>query len=168
MKFNLMYEQLLAELFNTKQEVDWDLNGGSFVAGIKGPNQTDFKLSLHPFWEMDIDAEAFNTKALSPEQWKMLKHGTWLVEFGDVESQEMTEITGEQGMSSSRVFSLVGNAVLEKVKKEPGVFKNLVFAAREPSRRSLYARLAPILAKKLNKDMAISDDGGWFFILSKH
>ena len=65
------------------------------------------------------------------------------------------------------MFSLVGNAVLEKVKKEPGVFKNLVFAAREPSRRSLYARLAPILAKKLNKDMAISDDGGWFFIITR-
>jgi hypothetical protein len=167
MKFNLMYEQLLRELFNTKQEVDWDLNGGSFVAGINGPNNTDFMLSLHPFWEMDIDAEAFNTKALTPEQWKKLKHGTWLVEFGDVESQDMTEITGEQGMSSSRVFSLVGNAILQKVKKEPEVFKNLVFAAREPSRRSLYARIAPVLGKKLNKDVAISDDGGWFFLVTK-
>lgn len=167
MKFNLTYKNILTELFNTKQEVDWELNGGSFIAGINGPNQTDFMLSLHPFWEMHIDAEAFNTKALSPEQWRILKHGTWLVEFGDVEAQDMTEITGEQGMSSSRVFSLVGNAILEKVKKEPEVFKNLVFAAREPSRRSLYARLAPILAKKLNKDMAISDDGGWFFLVQK-
>lgn len=166
MKFDTIYEQLLNELFNTKQEVDWDLNGGSFVAGINGPNNTDFMLSLHPFWEMDIDAEAFNTKALKPEQWKTLKHGTWLVEFGDVESQDMTEITGEQGMSSSQVFSLVGNAILQKVKKEPEVFKNLVFAAREPSRRSLYAKLAPILAKKLNKDVAISDNGGWFFLIA--
>lgn len=167
MKFDTIYEQVLNELFNTKQEVDWELSDGSFVAFVNGPNETDFMLSLHPFWEMDIDAEAFNTKALTPEQWKKLKHGTWLIEFGDVESGDMTEITGEQGMSSSRVFSLVGNAILQKVKKEPEVFKNLVFAAQEPSRRSLYAKLAPILAKKLNKDVSISDNGGWFFLITK-
>lgn len=167
MKFDSIYEQLLTELFNTKQKVDWDFNEGSFETIVQGPNETDFMLSLHPFWEMNIDAAAFNTKALRPEQWKTLEHGTWLVEFADVESGDMTEITGEQGMSSSQVFSLIGNALLEKVKKDPTVFKNIVFAAQEPSRRSLYARMAPILAKKLNKDLAISDNGGWFFIITK-
>lgn len=167
MQFDLIYEQLLTELFNTKQKVDWDFNDGSFVTFVKGPNNTDFMLSLHPFWEMDIEPEAFNTKALTPNQWKTLKHGTWLVEFADTESQDMTEITGEQGMSSSQVFSLIGNAVVEKVQEDPTIFKSLVFAAREPSRRSLYARLTPILAKKLNKDMAISDNKGWFFLVNR-
>jgi hypothetical protein len=167
MKFDSLYESLLTELFNTKQKVDWDFNEGSFETIIQGPNNIEYLLSLHPFWESVLPAEAFNTKALKPEQWKRLEHGTWLVEFADIESDDMIDITGEQGMSSSQVFSLIGNAILEKVKKDPTIFKNIVFAAQEPSRRSLYARMAPILAKKLNKDVAISDDGGWFFIVTK-
>lgn len=167
MQFDLVYEKLLAELFNTKQSSEWIFHDGAFHTILEGPNGITYMLNLASYWEMDLPAEAFNVKEMSPEQWKTLKHGTWHVEFGSEESKEQTEITGEQGMSSSKVFSLIGNALLNKVKEQPKVFKNLAFSAKEPSRRSLYARLAPLLAKKLNKDVVVSDDGSWFFIVAK-
>lgn len=167
MKFNLLYEQLLAELFNTKQSAEWVFHDGAFHTILEGPNNITYMMNLAPYWEIDIPPEAFNVKEMTPEQWKRLKHGAWHVEFGDDESEEQTEITGEQGMSSSKVFSLIGNAIMQKVKADPRIFKSLIFSAKEPSRRSLYTRLAPLLAKKLNKDVVVSDDGSWFFIISK-
>lgn len=168
MKFDVIYEQLLQELFNTKQEAEWFYNDGEFQTVLQGPNDITYLLNLTPYWEIKLPGEAFNVKQMTPEQWKILEHGTWHVEFGDDEASDQIGITGDQGMNSSKVFSLIGNALLDKVKKEPKVFKNLAFSAKEPSRQSLYGRLAPILAKKLNKDVVVSDNGEWFFLLSKN
>lgn len=167
MKFKLTYKKILTELFNTKQPAEWFFNDGEFQTILEGPNNITYMLNLTPYWEVKLPAEAFNVKQMTPEQWKILEHGTWHVEFGDDEASDQIGVTGDQGMSSSKVFSLIGNALLDKVKKEPKIFKSLVFSAKEPNRQSLYARLTPILAKKLNKDVVVSDDGSWFYVLSK-
>lgn len=168
MRFDSIYEQLVTELFNTKQTSEWEFHDGEFHTILYGPNDITYMLNLTPYWEIKLPGEAFNVKEMSPEQWKILEHGTWHVEFGDDETSDQIGITGEQGMNSSKVFSLIGNALLSKVKEQPGVFKNLAFSAKEPSRQSLYKRLSEILARKLNKDVVISDNGEWFFILAKH
>lgn len=167
MKFNLMYEQLLTELFDTKQSAEWVFDNGEFRTILQGPNDITYMMNLTPYWEVKLPGEAFNVKQMTPEQWKILEHGTWHVEFANDEVSDQIGITGDQGMSSSKVFSLIGNAILDKVKKEPKVFKNLAFSAKEPNRQSLYARLSKIIAKKLNKDVVRSDNGEWFFIVSK-
>lgn len=167
MKFNVIYEQLLQELFNTKQEAEWEFHDGEFHTILYGPNDITYILNLTPFWEVKLPAEAFNVKQMTPEQWKILEHGTWHVEFGDDETSDQIGITGEQGMNSSKVFSIIGDALIKKVKSNPRVIRSLAFSAKEPSRKSLYARLAPLLAKKLNKDLVVSDDGSWFFLINR-
>ena len=168
MKFDKVYEGLIAELFNTKQNSEWLYTNGSFhtiLGSITDP--VTYMLKLDPFWELQLPAEAFDVKEMEPEQWNVLKHGTWHVEFGDDESDDVVGISGTQGMKASRIFSLIGNAIIDKVNKEPKVFKNLAFSAKEPSRRSLYSKLAPVLAKKINKDLVISDNGEWFYLVNK-
>lgn len=167
MNFDSIYQQLVTELFNTKQSCEWMFHDGAFHTILEGPNGITYMLNLAPYWEIDLPGEAFNAKEMTPEQWKKLEHNTWHVEFGDSESDEQTEVTGDQGMSSAKVFSLVGNAILNKVKEQPTVFKNLAFSAKEPNRQSLYARIAPVLARKLNKDLVTSDNGEWFFIITR-
>ena len=167
MQFDITYKQLIAELFNTKQKAEWSFYEGGFNTILEGPNNITYMLALAPFWELVLPPEIFNIKELSPENWKTLEHGTWHVEFGDDQSEELTEITGEQGSSASKVFSIIGHALIDKVKAEPTIFKNLVFSGKESSRRNLYTRLAPILAKKLNKNLVVSADKEWYFILSK-
>lgn len=168
MRFDLIYEQLLTELFNTKQEAEWFYNDGEYQTVLQGPNEASYLLNLTPYWNIELPGEAFNVKQMTPEQWRILKVNSWHVEFGDDESSDQIGITGEQGSSSPKVFGLIGNALLAQVKKHPRVFQNLVFSAKEPSRQSLYKKLAPLLAKKLNKDVVVSDNGEWFFILSKN
>jgi hypothetical protein len=166
MKFNLMYEQLLAELFNTKQEAEWFYNEGEFQTILRGPNDITYMLNLTPYWNIELPAEAFNVKQMTPEQWKILEHGTWHVEFADDEASDQIGVTGDQGMNSSKVFSLIGNALLDKVKKEPKIFKSLVFSGEGQSRRSLYNKIAPVLARKLGKDLVVSDNGEWYFLIN--
>ena len=167
MQFDFIYEQLLTELFNTKQKSDWMFYDGTYHSILEGPGGITYMLKIEPFWDLALPGEAYNVKQMSPEQWQKLDNGSWHIEFETESSEKSLGITGDQGMRAPQVFSLVGNAVIDKVKQKPDTFRNLIFSAYEPNRQSLYARMAPILAKKLNKDLAISDDKGWFFLISK-
>lgn len=160
-------QYFLRELFNTKQQTDWMFDGDTYHSILEGPGGITYMLKLEPFWDLALPGEAYNVKQMSPEQWQKLDKGSWHVEFETDSSSKSLGITGDQGTKSSRVFSLIGNAIVDKVKEKPDTFRNLIFSAYEPNRQSLYTRIAPILAKTLNKDVAISDDGKWFFLLQK-
>ena len=173
MKFDSVYEGLLYELFTTRSgDEEWVWDDNNWKTFIPGPKDINYLINLVHFWDIDLppsffDEDSFITPEMARQLHKQASH-SWIVEFGsDTEQEEMTGITGEQGMEASKVFSIVGNAIIGKVKQDPNSFKNLVFSAKEPSRRSLYARLAPILAKKLGKDLVTSPDGEWFFLMSK-
>lgn len=167
MKFDRVYKELLKELFNTKQETEWSFYDGGYSTILEGPDGTTYVLSLAPFYEVELPAELFNIKQLTPENWKTLQKGAWHVEFVSEHDEGSVDITGDKGINASKVFGLIGNALLDKVKSNPNEFRSIVFSAKEKSRRSLYLRLAPILAKKLNKQLIVSSDNEWFFILSK-
>jgi hypothetical protein len=166
-EFDRIYEQLVVELFNTKQAADWDYTDGTYNAFLEGPQGASYHLSLAPFWDTALEPEFYNIKEITPEAWNVLQEGAWHVEFVSNADDGTTRITGDQGAQASKVFGIIGNALLEKVQANPKEFRSLVFQAKEPSRRSLYSRLAPILAKKLGKDLIISADQEWFLVLAK-
>ena len=173
MKFDSLYEQLLNELFNTKPDIDeWVYDDPSWRTFIPGPNDINYILNLTKFWRIKLPYPFFNEDSPVPRDIikQLEKQGShsWVVEFGADDGDSMG-ITGEQGSSSAKVFSLIGNAIIDKIQQDPNSFKNIVFEAKEPSRRSLYGKLSLILAKKFRKTVtsAIVGDGEWFFLMSQ-
>jgi hypothetical protein len=167
MQFNNLYSKLLTELFNTKQEAEWVDNGEGYDTILIGPNDAMYVLSMIPFWDVNLPPEVFNMKELTPEDWNTLENGSWIIEFVSEAEERSIEITGDQGMNATKVFSLVGNALMDRISSYPQEFRNIIFEAKEDSRRSLYSKLAPILARKLNKKLVISPNKEWYFLLAK-
>jgi len=173
MKFDVLCKQLVAELFNTKSAIDnWNWVDNAWRAFIPGPNDINYMVNLVHFWDINLPHSFFEEENPLPpliaKQLEKQASHSWVLEFGADEG-DTTGITGEQGMSASKVFSMVGNAVIQKFKSDPNSFKNLAFEAKEPSRRELYRRLAPVIAKKLGltvTSLTDDEDGEWFFLMS--
>lgn len=159
--------------FNTRQEsLQWQVTDGIHHTVINGPKETIYELGFLPFWNYALDPNVRNMKELSPLHWNKLEQGAWFIDFANTKDLglEGRSINGELGSQSIKLFSLLGHAIVDKVREEPTIFKTLVFQSQEESRRSLNSKLASILAKELGGNIIISNyysDSQWLFLFIK-
>jgi len=173
-KFDVLFEQLITELFDTKAKVRWSVpkdEFGNFKAIFTAPNGKKFRISLLPTqWETFDEEEIYQGFEGSDDDFDEMfgmHYGSGLprsytVEFADESGTKSNfDITGEG--SASAIYGIVINAMSDLVAKRSHI-KHLFFMAKEPSRRSLYSRLAPILAKKGGFRINISKNKEFYYL----
>jgi hypothetical protein len=80
------------------------------------------------------------------------------VEFRDV--KEGKGITGLGGSDTAKIFGIVINALISKLKREKAEL--VFFSAKESSRKELYKKMAPLIASKLG--MKQVNNGKYYFL----
>jgi hypothetical protein len=149
---------IITELFDTSKKITWKKGSmNDYHARFKGPNGRTYNISLTQAFHMDNDEKVLNIfKKFKGIDAKAAAESisTYHLEFSDTEHG--IDISGEG--SAAAVFGIVVNAVADLVSFTPRI-KTLVLSAKEPSRRSLYSRLLPFLARKL---------GDWKLLVSKN
>lgn len=170
-KISLKDRIVISELFDTKKKLKWEKptdEFGNYQATFKAPNGKTYGILLAPTqWAMDED-EMFQGFDGTEEEFNSIfgmSSGTglptsYLLEFSD-EDDDTIDITGEG--SAAAVFGIVANAVTDLIKKHAHI-KHIVFSAKEPSRRSLYSRLAPIIAKRNGFKLNVSKDNQFYYL----
>lgn len=166
----ISFKDFVTELFDTKeaQSLEWDWDSAS--VGYKTSFEIDsikYEILVSEFWDIAWSPEEIDFPQFTDKQWESLHKGTWHLEFYQTENDNSEHgITGKMGFGSPKVFGIVGNAVIDLLKRYPNVFKNLYFRGKEPSRIKLYQRIAPVLARQLNKKLFINSKGDGFFLVS--
>ena len=162
------HHHVLQELFDTPApKVDWRWNSGyaAWEAAVTiGDNTYGLMMSSFP-WELG----KWNIPAFDASTWSQLRHGSWCFEFYEQreDGSQHHDVTGSAMNRASRVFSIMGAAVLKLVQDNPKLFKHICFGGKEANRVALYRKLAPLLAKKMNKQLFINDRGDHFFLVDK-
>jgi hypothetical protein len=162
---------VINELFDTKKKIKWQKPKDEFEnyqASFKAPNGKTYGILLAPTqWAVDED-EMFEGFPGTEEEFDSIfgmSSGadlptSYLLEFSD-EDDDTIEITGEG--SAAAVFGIVANAVTDLIKNHSHI-KHVVFSAKEPSRRSLYSRLAPIIAKRNGFKLSVSENKQFYYL----
>lgn len=150
---------IITELFDTaKKSLKWKKGSmNDYHARFKGPNGRTYSINLKLAYWMDDEEKVLNIfkKFKGIDAKKAAESiSTYHLEFLDTEHG--IDISGEG--SATAIFGIVANAVADLVSSTPRI-KALVLSAKEPSRRSLYSRLLPFLARKL---------GDWKVFMSKN
>jgi hypothetical protein len=151
---------ILLELFDTEAPIRWDVSGDSFVAKFKAPNEITYKIEIESISNFGTSEEFDNAavNAMSQETFDSFIDQGYHVEFSDTQGGQ--GITGAGGKDTAKVFGIILNAIVSKVKEENiGYF---FFTAEEPSRKALYKRMVPMIANKLGYEHAT--DGTYFFV----
>lgn len=161
---------LLAEIFDTEKRIKWDAgdifdDGGDMFSGkFKAPNGKTYTIELEKLYVADLsdEDEAYNfaRSVMSTEMFDEFVDSGMNFEFSDESGSR--SITGLVGSAAIKVFAIVINAVIKLANKYN--FKYIFFSANEPSRRSLYSKIVPIIANKVGMYQA---NNGKFYILSK-
>jgi hypothetical protein len=171
------HDRMLLELFDTKApQVEWTWNSGyqAWEATVDvGDASYGLMMSSFP-WSMGN----WNIPAFDASTWTQLRHGCWCFEFVEqqADGSQHHDITGTAGHQAAKVFSIIGAVVVDLLnpkrdnnthhrRPDPKIFKNICFGGKEANRISLYAQLAPRLAKKLNKRLYKNDRGDHFFLV---
>ena len=150
---------IIAELFDTaKKSLNWKKgNTHDYSTRFRGPNGRTYNIILQQAYWMDDEKKVLNIfkkfKGIDAQA-AAESTSTYHLEFSDTEHG--IDISGEG--SAAAVFGIVANALADLVSSTPRI-KTLVLSAKEPSRRSLYSRLLPLLARKL---------GDWKVLMSKN
>lgn len=160
---------LLAEIFDTEKRIKWDAadifddGGDMFTGQFKAPNGKTYKIELEKLYMSQLSDEAYDfaDSVLGNEMGSEFAEEGMNFEFSDESGSR--SITGLAGSDAVKVFAIVINAVMRLAKKHN--FKYIFFSAEEPSRRSLYSRIVPIIADKVGMYQA---NNGKFYILSKY
>jgi hypothetical protein len=155
-------ELLLKEIFDTKEKIKWKQGEETdFTATFTGPNNQKYTIDITSLEYLNLPNNAIIAagKLLPEEVLDMFNDGEgYHVEFGDVEKGK--GITGLGGSDAAKIFGIVINAVVDKIKREKS---NLVFfSAKEASRKELYKKMAPIIATKLG--MKQVNNGTYYFL----
>ena len=151
---------IVTELFDTvKKSLKWSPSSSYKIydTGFKGPNGRNYNISLtQASWMYDekTASDIFKKFKGIDAQEAAESTSTYHLEFSD--TKHGMDISGEG--SAAAVFGIVVNAVADLVSSTPRI-RALVLSAKEPSRRRLYSRLVPVLAKKL---------GNWKVLTSKN
>lgn len=161
-------KDLLAEVFDTEKRIKWDAgdifdDGGDMFSGkFKAPNGKTYTIELEKLYMTDLSDEAYDfaRSVMSPEMFDEFVDSGMNFEFGDESGSR--SITGLVGSAAIKVFAIVINAVMKLANKYN--FKYIFFSAAESSRRSLYSRIVPIIAKKVGMYQV---NNGKFYVLSK-
>ena len=128
------------------------------VANNKFTWQAQWEVGESKF-QFAADAEEFDNAV----EWGIT---FWNMSHPGVITRGSTEITGDVGTSSLKVFSGVASAFKKFIKaKKPNLF---YFSAEEKSRIRLYNRLAKMLAKEFKYNMTKTlEDGDYIYEFEK-
>jgi len=155
-------EEIIKELFDTKEKITWRDGGASdFTATFTGPNNQKYAIDITSLeWLVLPDSATITAGKLLPDASKeMWEDGQgYHVEFGDVKKGK--GITGLGGADSAKIFGIVINAIIDKMKREKAEL--VFFSAKEPSRKNLYKKMAPLIASKMG--MKQVNNGTYYFL----
>ena len=155
-------ELLLKELFDTKEKIKWQQGEETdFTATFTGPNDQKYTIDITSLEYLNLPNNAIVTagKLLPEEVLDMFNDGEgYHVEFSDVKKGK--GITGLGGSDTAKIFGIVINAIVDKIKREKSDL--VFFSAKEASRKELYKKMAPIIATKLG--MKQVNNGTYYFL----
>lgn len=153
----------LKELFDTKKKLKWENIGGYLTAKFVAPNRRKYEITLASvsYFQLPKEAKAIIKKIMSRDMAMDFEWSGYLLEFTDLGLEDKgQEITGLGGEDTSKIFGIIGNAVVDKIKSKNIPY--LYFAGKESSRIALYSRLAPLMARMLGYNEY--HEGGQFFL----
>lgn len=165
----IIREELIKELFDTKEKVKWTTEDGVFdyddySAIFTGPNNRKYEIELQNMELLDLPREVYVLirgglpKSSYPELFDAFVEQGYHIEFGD--DEEGKGVTGLGGQEAAKIFGIVINAVIDKVKQEK--INYVYFSAKEASRQALYKKIAPIIASRLG--MKQFNNGHYYFL----
>ena len=155
-------KNILKELFDTKEKIRWrEGEDSDFTATFVGPNDQKYAIDITSleFLNLPDNAVIAAGKLLPEEAVEMFNDGVgYHVEFRDVKKGK--GITGLGGTDTAKIFGIVINAIVDKIKREKSDL--VFFSAKEASRKDLYKRMAPLIATKLG--MKQVNNGTYYFL----
>jgi|APGre2960657444_1045066.scaffolds.fasta_scaffold210684_2 hypothetical protein len=155
-------ELLLKELFDTKEKLKWKQGEETdFTATFTGPNDQKYTIDITSLEYLNLPDNAIIAagKLLPEEVLDMFNDGEgYHVEFRDVKKGK--GITGLGGSDTAKIFGIVINAIVDKIKREKSDL--IFFSAKEASRKDLYKKMAPLIATKL--EMKQVNNGTYYFL----
>jgi len=158
----IIREELQKELFDTKEKIKWRQGEETdFTATFTGPNDQKYVIDITSLEFLNLPNSAIIAagKLLPEEVTDMFNDGEgYHVEFRDVKKGK--GITGLGGADTAKIFGIVINAIVDKIKREKSDL--VFFSAKEASRKELYKKMAPIIATKL--EMKQVNNGTYYFL----
>lgn len=158
----IIREEIIKELFDTKETIRWrEGEDTDFTATFTGPNNQKYVIDITSLEYLNLpDSAIIASGELLPEEAnEMFDDGQgYHVEFRDVKKGK--GITGLGGTDTAKIFGIVINAVVDKIKREKSDL--VFFSAKEDSRKELYKKMAPIIATKLG--MKQVNNGTYYFL----
>lgn len=158
----LIREEILKELFDTKEKIRWrEGEDTDFTATFTGPNDQKYVIDITSLEWLNLPNAAVIAagKLLPDEANEMFDDGQgYHVEFRD--DKKGKGITGLGGSDTAKIFGIVINALVDKLKREKAEL--VFFSAKEASRKELYKKMAPFIASKLG--MKQVNNGTYYFL----
>lgn len=173
MKFDLLIENLITEIFDTKHKLGWNFYGGKLTGYFKASNNIAYEVKFEaiegynyegypkgvPYSILKQVAKINNDEKLNKEIEKL--YSTWTDEnynnnipvfdltFMPLNDDDEWGINGTG--SSSEIFGIILNGLITLFKGNTNskYIKMFFFYAKEPSRISLYNKIAKILSNKI-------------------
>ena len=158
----IIREEILKELFDTKEKIKWkEGEDTDFTATFTGPNDQKYVIDITSLEYLSLPDSAIIAagKLLPDEASEMFDDGQgYHVEFRDAKKGK--GITGLGGSDTAKIFGIVINALVDKIKREKSDL--IFFSAKEASRKELYKKMAPLIATKLG--MKQVNNGTYYFL----
>ena len=164
----IIREEIVKELFDTKEKIRWrgpaPWRGGEdsdFTSTFTGPNDQKYVIDITSLEWLSLpnDAVIAAGKLLPDEVSEMFNDGQgYHVEFRD--DKKGKGITGLGGTDTAKIFGIVINALVDKMKREKAEL--VFFSAKEASRKELYKKMAPLIASKMG--MKQVNNGTYYFL----
>jgi len=158
----IIKEEIIKELFDTKEKIRWrEGEDTDFTATFTGPNNQKYVIDITSLEYLNLpdSAVVVASKLLPDEVLEMFNDGEgYHVEFRDAIKGK--GITGLGGTDTAKIFGIVINAIVDKINREKSDL--VFFSAKEPSRKELYKKIAPLIASKLG--MKQVNNGKYYFL----
>lgn len=158
----LIREAVVKELFDTKEKIKWrEGDDVDFTTTFTGPNNQKYVINITSLEYLTLPNSAIIAagKLLPDEVTDMFNDGEgYHVEFADASKGK--GITGLGGTDTAKIFGIVINALVDKIKREKSDL--VFFSAKEASRKDLYKKIAPLIATKLG--MKQVNNGTYYFL----
>jgi hypothetical protein len=158
----IIKEEVVKELFDTKEKIRWrEGEDTDFTATFTGPNDQKYVIDITSLEWLNLPNSAIIAagKLLPDEVSEIFDDGQgYHVEFSDVSKGK--GITGLGGSDTAKIFGIVINAIVDKIKREKSDL--VFFSAKEASRKELYKKMAPLIATKLG--MKQVNNGTYYFL----
>jgi len=153
---------IVRELFDTKEKIRWrEGEDSDFTATFTGPNDQKYVIDITSLEYINLPNNAIivASELLPEEVLEMFNDGEgYHVEFADASKGK--GITGLGGADTAKIFGIVINALVDKIKREKADL--VLFSAKEASRKELYKKIAPMIATKMG--MKQVNNGTYYFL----